>query len=553
MRIKTLFIISFIIFLNTSIFTLEEVNASTHELEALDIHVFIEEDGSAVITEKRLATLSEGTENYIVIGNLGESTITDFQVYEDGKWYDYVEDWDVDGTREEKAFKNGVIEEKEHDELVWGIGEFGKHEYELTYTVTDFIKQLEDSQMIFWQFVNSDTNIPPQNVTVTIETDKPLNDGSERIWAFGFEGDIHFEDGTIVAKSNSPLSESDYVTILTEFSNSNFGTNDVIDQTFEEVKEEAFEGSDYTKDDSIGEIIAIVLIMLVSLGGIVISVFLLSLWFDKKKRKKYEGKYFREVPYDDDFFMAYGLLTIFQLSNLNHLLSAFILKWMKEERIRVVLAIKKGIFREKEVTEIHLAKNGIDGLKDNEAELFDFFVRASTDGVLRQDDFRRWSSKNHKLVSKWEEELMEKSLTKSEEEGFLKRKESKAFGESYKKNIMTTKTEQFKDNVYMFENYLNDFSLLNEHEPVNVKLWDELMIWAALLGITTVVYKEFKELYPEYEQESAYSFAAINTATAYARSMNSVVSSDRSSGSGGAASFGGGGGSFGGGSGGGTR
>lgn len=431
MRIKTFFIISFIIFLNTSIFTLEEVDASTHELEALDIHVFIEEDGSAVITEKRVATLSEGTENYIVIGNLGESTITDFQVYEDGKWYDYVEDWDVDGTREEKAFKNGVIEEKEHDELVWGIGEFGKHEYELTYTVTDFIKQLEDSQMIFWQFVNSDTNIPPQNVTVTIETDKPLNDGSERIWAFGFEGDIHYEDGTIVAKSNNPLSESDYVTILTEFSNSNFGTNDVIDQTFEEVKEEAFEGSDYTKDDSIGEIIAIVLIMLVSLGGIVISVFLLSLRFDKKK--KYEGKYFREVPYDDDFFMAYGLLTIFQLSNLNHLLSAFILKWMKEERIRVVPAIKKEIFREKEVTEIHLAKNAIDGLKDNEAELFDFFVRASTDGVLRQDDFRRWSSKNHKLVSKWEEELMEKSLTKSEEEGFLKRKESKAFGEFYKK------------------------------------------------------------------------------------------------------------------------
>lgn len=265
----------------------------------------------------------------------------------------------------------------------------------------------------------------------SIETDKPLNDGSERIWAFGFEGDIHYEDGTIVAKSNSPLSESDYVTILTEFSNSNFGTNDVIDQTFEEVKEEAFEGSDYTKDDSIGEIIAIVLIMLVSLGGIVISVFLLSLRFDKKK--KYEGKYFREVPYDDDFFMAYGLLTIFQLSNLNHLLSAFILKWMKEERIRVVPAIKKEIFREKEVTEIHLAKNAIDGLKDNEAELFDFFVRVSTDGVLRQDDFRRWSSKNHKLVSKWEEELMEKSLTKSEEEGFLKRKESKAFGEFYKK------------------------------------------------------------------------------------------------------------------------
>src|SRR5699024_7158983 len=182
------------------------------------------------------------------------------------------------------------------------------------------------------------------------------------------------------------------------------------------------------------------LIIFYSHFGIIISIFLKRYCFDKKKRKKYEGKYFREVPYDDDFFMAYGLLTIFQLSNLNHLLSAFILKWMKEERIRVVPAIKKGIFRVKEVTEIHLAKNRIDGLKDIEAELFDFFVRASTDGVLRQDDFRRWSSKNHKLVSKWEEELMEKSLTKFEEEGFLKRKESKAFGKSYKKNIMTTNT-----------------------------------------------------------------------------------------------------------------
>src|SRR5699024_12411525 len=107
---------------------------------------------------------------------------------------------------------------------------------------------------------------------------------------------------------------------------------------------------------------------------------------------------------------------------------------------------------------------------------------------------------------------------------------------------MKTRKKQLLDNLFIFNNYLNNFSLSNENELLNVKLWDELMIWTALLGITTVVYKEFKELYPEYEQESAYSFAAIKTATAYTRIMNSVVSSDRSSGSGGAASFGGGGG-----------
>lgn len=88
---------------------------------------------------------------------------------------------------------------------------------------------------------------------------------------------------------------------------------------------------------------------------------------------------------------------------------------------------------------------------------------------------------------------------------------------------------------------------------MNVKVWDELMIWAALLGLTEVVYKEFKELYPKYEQQSIYTYASISTASAYARRMNHAVTSSGISGAGGTASFGGGGGTFGGGSGGGTR
>ena len=553
MRIQKLFNTSVIVLLVTGIFSLGEVNASTHELEELDIHVFIEEDGSAIITEKRVAMLSEGTESYIIIGNLGESTITDFKVYEDGKVYDYVEDWDVDWTREKKTFKNGVIEDNEHYELVWGIGEYGKHEYELTYTVTDFIKQLEDSQMLFWQFVNSETNIPPQNVTVTIETDQRLAEESERIWAFGFEGDIHFKDGKIVAKSNRPLSESDYVTILTEFPNSNFETNDVIDQPFEEIKEQAFEGSDYTNDSLIRFILISILIASLFMGVFLMIHVISKRRMNNKIKKKYEGRHFREVPYDGDVFMAYGALAMFQLSNLNQVLTAYILKWIKEERIIVVPAIKKGVFRDREVTELHLAENGSGGLRDSEAELFNFFVSASTDGVLKQKDFTNWSKKHDKLFSKWESDLMDKSLTKFEDEGYLKREETELYGEPYKKNIVTAKTKEFKDNVYMFKNCLNDYSLLNEHEPMNVKLWDELIIWAALLGLTETVYKEFKKLYPKYEQESTYSYRTINTATAYSKRIIHAVGSARSAGSGGSSSPGGGGGSFGGGSGGGTR
>ncbi|HIV74965.1 MAG TPA: DUF2207 domain-containing protein [Candidatus Pseudogracilibacillus intestinigallinarum] len=553
MRIQKFFIISVLLLLFTSIFSFEEVYASTHELEALDIHVFIEEDGSANITEKRVATLSEGTENFIVIGNLGKSTITDFSVYEDGKMYDFVEDWDVNWSKEQKTFKNGVIEEKEHYELVWGIGEYGKHEYELSYTVTDFIKQLEDSQMMFWQFVNNDTNIPPQRVTITVETDKPLTEENEKIWAFGFEGDIHFKDGKIVAKSNKPLHKNDFVTILTEFPTGNFGTNDIIDQTFEEIKEQAFEGSDYTNDKISRSPVKIILVFSFIITVLFIIAKVLNRIIDQRFLQKYKGKHVNEVPYHGDFYMAYGALILFQLSNLNQLLTAFILKWINEERIQVVYTSKKSFLRNKKIVGFQFIQNKMNDLTNSEAELFNLFLHDTQDGILRRKNFKDWSKRNKKLISKWESDLIDKSLTMYEEEGFLTREEAEAHGESYKKNHIKPKMKEFEDHVHLFKNYLGNYSSLNEPELVNVKLLDELMIWAAMLGLTKEAYKEFKALYPKYEQESVYySYRSISVALRYANRINHAVSS-RNSGAGGSASFGGGGGSFGGGSGGGTR
>src|SRR5690625_6474407 len=84
MKKRTAIIIFFMFLLLFQFFNLEEV-AAKDKLEEQYIHVFINEDGSARITEKRVAYLTEGTENYIVIGNLGESTILDFVVSENGK------------------------------------------------------------------------------------------------------------------------------------------------------------------------------------------------------------------------------------------------------------------------------------------------------------------------------------------------------------------------------------------------------------------------------------------------------------------------------------
>src|SRR5699024_10281196 len=104
--------------------------------------------------------------------------------------------------------------------------------------------------------------------------------------------------------------------------------------------------------------------------------------------------------------------------------------------------------------------------------------------------------------------------------------------------------------IYKFIKYLRDFSLLNEHEPVNVKIWDDIMIWAAVLGLTDEVYKQFRHLYPAYVDESAYSTVVITSAISLSRSISEAQSYSSSAGGGGSSSIGGGGGSFGGGSGG---
>ena len=203
-----------IIFMMMSLFGSNNVNAQGNELENLEINVFIKNDGSAVIREQRVVNLTEGTENYIVIDNLGKSKITDFKVAESGKQYEFLNSWNIKDSRQNKAFKNGIINTANGYELSWGIGEYGRHEYVLEYTVTDFIKNLEDSQMMFWQFLNSKTNIPPKKVTVSIESEKLFNKQDQKVWGFGFEGNVEFRDGKVFAESTKPLDSNNYVKIL---------------------------------------------------------------------------------------------------------------------------------------------------------------------------------------------------------------------------------------------------------------------------------------------------------------------------------------------------
>lgn len=548
----------FIIF---SLVNSEKTFAAEHKLENLHIQVFINDDGSARIVETRTANLIEGTENYLVIGNLGKSEIKDFVVKESGLTYQYVNKWNINASRQDKAFKNGIIKKKDGYELSWGIGKYGRHEYIVEYTVTNFIKQLQDSQILFWRFVNDKTNIPPEKVSVEIATKRQLNDSNQQIWAFGFTGNIGFEDGKVIAMSSEPLDENNYVTILVKFADGMFKSEDNIDQPFKVIQEKAFKGSDYGKESfsrsfpiniNMEFVFAVIFITLAILLGKRNPTRKLTKKKPRKFKTMYRNEYYRDFPYEGNFLDVYYLLYVMGASKFEDLLTSFILKWVKEEKI-LVENESVGILFKREEAVIHFFNKEMDH-STSEGKLFNMMLEAAgSNDALEQNEFTNWTGKNRKKLISWEKDFLNESLQTLQDLGYIHLQEKRRFLFKTRNYEVTEKGIQIERKIHKYVNYLRDYSLLNEHDAVNVKIWDEIMIWAAILGLTDEVRKQFKNLYPAYEQESSYSGSTLNNSSAFSRSTSSARISSGSSGGGGSSSSGGGGGSSGGGSGGGTR
>jgi len=545
---------------------IDSVHAQSSFYENIDIRVTLNEDGSAHIVERWKAHLYEGTENYLVKENLGKSTIENFTVTEDGQQYEFVDQWNIEASKEEKSFKNGIIETKDGVELSWGIGEYGTHEYVIEYTVTNIVKQLKDSQMLHWTFSHEGNKIPRSNIKVEIEAHKELNDKDENIWSFGYLGNVNFVQGNIIAKNTSGLATDDYVMLLVQFEDGTFTAKDRVNKKFKAIQKDAFAGSDYDLPGFFGFIFSIIKtgISFLIFASILIVLAFLAKNYNKGKltsesprtfRRQYKEEYYRDYPYKGNYLHAYYIVYMMGLSNFNTLLTAVLLKWIHEDRIQMIESTS-GVLRRTRQT-IHILNDNIDRTS-LEGKLFHMLKSiANNEGMITDRDMAKWADRNHRKLHTWEKSVMDESTRMLKNENFLKQFEKKVLIFTNVYFRLTEDGKELEKNVYKYVNYLHDFSLLHEHEAINVKIWDEIMIWAAYLNLTSVVMKQFAKIYPKYLEETKFKEDTIRRT----RHMTSTVEESRrkseqrarSSGSGGRASRRGGGKSYGGGRGGGVR
>ena len=138
-------------------------------LRDIDIRAVLREDGSARITQVWDATVADGTEMYIPISNLGEMTVQDLTVSENGlAYYNEGRRWDVDRTLSEKAGRCGIIDKHDGVELCWGKTSYGPHVWTVEYTVTGLVQSFSDADGFNFMFVNPGFDAPAQHVKVTL-------------------------------------------------------------------------------------------------------------------------------------------------------------------------------------------------------------------------------------------------------------------------------------------------------------------------------------------------------------------------------------------------
>ena len=550
--------------------------AAKPQLHKLTINVDLRDNGDAEITELRQMGIDdEGTECYIVIGNLGTSTITDFYVTdENGRRYTNVGEWNVKRSREWKAGKCGIVTKSDGYELCWGLGQEGVRFYKAHYVVTDLVRSYEESDGFNWMFVTRDMDPSPMRVEMEItascrEDGLPSKDVG--VWTFGHRGGSSQLVDSMVVVSKSGLTPEESIIVMMELKKGLLhpkasGTK----ATFAEVRQRAFEGSDYSEEGyqnskkepsmlkKVWNVISGNLDMLLGLlfiGALMVWAMMSSLRKRRERKKLLANlEWYRQVPANGDLVRARHLMGAFYNTNplsFEDLVNAMVLQLIRTEALRIedhyvdATGLKKMFGGEGKVQQCIVIGNFDPSNRFTSSvpvrKLFEMFQQsAGEDGILQPRELRRWM-KHH--------EMEVKEFIESTDKGSLSLKEGLRYSDDASK-------------VFGLKKFLEDFTLANERHLSELGLWKDYLVYATLFGIADQVKADMKQINPEYMQmDQVIRNLTNNTVvpalyTSTFASISSVkhdMERSRDSGGGGSSSFGGGGGFSGGGSGGGVR
>ncbi|MFR7592087.1 MAG: DUF2207 family protein [Longibaculum sp.] len=560
-------------------FSLTPVQAKETVLSQMLVYAYINEDGSAHIKEIWDMSVYEGTEVYKVFNNMGPSKITNLKVKDEtGLEYENIGKWNSNVQKEKKNGKCGLIQKSGGYELCFGIGEYGKKKYTFEYDISYFIKQYNDAQGINYAFF-SDMSLKPKYARITVSSPYKFDGNNAKIWAFGYDGDVQFQAGKVVMKTKGGSSSRiQKMQLLMRIDDGTFENGFSVPMDFQAVLDDAKTGSNYDKESGFNPVAIFVIL---NIGFIVVVSVLLGTFLAKRTKQepsvfndhipfdKKNLNMFRDIPCHKDIFEFYYLAKKANLisdTDRGGMIAALILRWVQEGYIHFDKREESHmVFFKKDGFSIDLSHD-IPCHNRLDTKMLEYFRQAAGDnGCLETKEFDKWCKNHYTSIDSWFDDI------DSFIEGEYRRKGLLSI-ESFNTSFMGLKMVKDRDvfdasireemeHVAGLKMFLQEMSLINEKEVIEVKMWEEYLIFASILGIADKVQDQLGEMCPTFNQQSnldtiytmhmVHMFAYNSMQASRAAAM--AAQSSRSSGYGGGSSFGGGGGGFSGGGGGGVR
>ena len=457
-------------------------------------------------------------------------------------------------------------------ELCWGLGDSGERTYVANYTISSLVHSYSDADAIRHIFLGSSVSPKPDSATVIIQAADPpvsFSPDSCGIWGFRFYGDLQFEDGKIVVRTTEPMGDGSALYIMAGFAKGIFEPTIQENETFEQKRHQAFDGSDYVDEGNesafdrwVDMIMDILSVLFVTVFPAVMWLYILlhrryAVWKARRRMKK-QLNWFRGVPLKGNLQQANDMLNAYSYSSnadYKNLISASVLRLINIGALSV-----KPQMNAKGKMEQAFVVNEMPAYDDQTLfmrKLYTIFKMAAGDDQVLDPN-----------------ELMI----------FMKARSNKTVTEAFVNTMKTSREVSYYKNrqeevlqVFGLKKFLQEFTLLDERHLNEVNLWKNYMVYATLFGIADQVIKDMKKINPDFfkmDQLAAQMSETIATPVFFNSFYNGTQtvmnrmqiassssgtyfggggSSFRVGGGGGHSSWGGGGGGFSGGGGGGVR
>ena len=526
------------------------------------LDIYLNKDGSANITETWDAQASEGTEWYKQLYNLGTQELSNFTVSMDGRQLQY-KNWNVNESLSQKKGYYGINYVNEGLELCFGKGDMNRHKFTMKYTLSNFITNTSDSQVLYQTII---PKMSFDNLTGTITSFYEFPDSLD-VWGYGGQYLAYVKNGKIELNTDGYSFNNDYLALLVKFPLNTFDTDNYNGDfgSFDDVHKMADEGKysydygDTSKEsfwDRLFSFITSIFFFIVPLIIMIVAAISASKngygYKDNKTIDKKNVPMFRDIPCNKDIYYANALVNLNNFSyKETNIFGAIILKWIRQGKI-AFRNETRGFFN-KDTSMIDLTLNPT---FDNEIEkeLFDVMYKASGDGLLEPKELEKWAKNHYEKFLGLFTRIKDYKIAELKANNHIYHRVTKE--ECKKKNVMDDMIYNDSTQLYGLYKFLKEFSDMKNKEAIEVKLWDEYLMFAYLFGMADKVAKQFKNLYPEVVQEMQANnidygtFIYINnisTRTVHAASAARQAAESYSGGGGGFSVGGGGGGSFGGG------